>query len=302
MTAAVPFLKAKCLFRVGLAPLGLLMLAFGVAAGQDAVQGLVKEKPAEGPFVETARGFMVPYTTTIPGTDVKFEMIPIAGGKFTLGSPDDEEERADDEGPQVTIQVEPFWMGKYEVTWSEYQTYMELHDVFKGFETFRMRPVSDIHAPDVITAPSNLYDSTFTYSAGQGPREPAATMTQFAAKHYTKWLSILTEQFYRLPSEAEWEYAARAGTTTPYFFGDDPDELEDYGWFEDNSDELRHDVGELKPNPWGLYDVYGNVAEWTLDAYSEEGYTHIKDAPATVADAIRWPEKGVSPGGARRIL
>ena len=261
------------------------------ATAKDDPVGLVKEKPTEGPFVETDRGYMVPYKSTIPGTEIEFEMIPIPGGTFQLGSPEDESDRTEAEGPQKTIAIEPFWMGKYEVTWNEYKRYMELHDIFKGFESFQMRAVKDIHGPDVVTAPSNLYDPTFTYSAGEGPREPAATMTQFAAKHYTKWLSILCEDFYRLPSEAEWEYAARAGTDTPYFFGDDPDELEDYAWFEDNSDELRHDVGELKPNPWGLYDIYGNVAEWTLDAYTPEGYGFIKSDQAKASEAIRWPEK-----------
>ena len=261
------------------------------ATAKDDPVGLVKEKPAEGPFVETDRGYMVPYKSTIPGTEIEFEMIPIPGGTFQLGSPEGESDRTEAEGPQKTIAIEPFWMGKYEVTWDEYKRYMELHDIFKGFESFQMRAVKDIHGPDVVTAPSNLYDPTFTYSAGEGPREPAATMTQFAAKHYTKWLSILCEDFYRLPSEAEWEYAARAGTDTPYFFGDDPDELEEYAWFEDNSDELRHDVGELKPNPWGLYDIYGNVAEWTLDAYTPEGYGFIKSDQAKASEAIRWPEK-----------
>ena len=261
------------------------------ATAKDDPVGLVKEKPAEGPFVETDRGYMVPYKSKIPGTEIEFEMIPIPGGTFQLGSPEDESDRTEAEGPRKTIAIEPFWMGKYEVTWDEYKRYMELHDIFKGFESFQMRAVKDIHGPDVVTAPSNLYDPTFTYSAGEGPREPAATMTQFAAKHYTKWLSILCEDFYRLPSEAEWEYAARAGTDTPYFFGDDPDELEDYAWFEDNSDELRHDVGELKPNPWGLYDIYGNVAEWTLDAYTPEGYGFIKSDQAKASEAIRWPEK-----------
>lgn len=285
-------------FRVGkIALLGMTLAIASSVHGDDGAArptpGLVQERPTEGPFVETDRGFMVPYTETIPGTNVTFEMIPIAGGEYMMGSPEEEGDRLEDEGPQIRVKVEPYWIGKYEVTWAEYKRYMALHDAFKSFQSFKMRPVADKHGPDVITAPSNLYDPTFTYSAGEGPREPAATMTQYAAKQYTKWLSLLLHDFYRLPTEAEWEYAARAGTTTAYFFGDDPAELEEYAWFEDNSDELRHDVGSLKPNPWGLYDVYGNVAEWVLDQYADDHYAQFADRDEAVpaSELMKWPTK-----------
>ncbi|MGI9515581.1 MAG: formylglycine-generating enzyme family protein, partial [Pirellulaceae bacterium] len=152
------------------------------------------------------------------------------------------------------------------------------------------REITEEREIDAITAPSSLYDPSFTYDAGDGLRQPAATMTQYSAMQYTKWLSILTGDFYRLPGEAEWEYACRAGTTTAYSFGDDPSLLGDYAWYDENSDYERHDVGLKKPNPWGLYDMHGNVSEWVLDQYDEEGYSHLdpeKDYAAM--ESIRWP-------------
>ena len=120
-------------------------------------------------------------------------------------------------------------------------------------------------------------------------------MTQFSAKQYTKFLSLLTRSFYRLPTEAEWEYACRAGTTTAYSYGEAAESLVDYGWFLENSDEHRHAVGQKKPNAWGVFDMHGNVAEWTLDQYSQIGYAdRIKqtDNPSlNVNEAFHQPTK-----------
>ena len=198
------------------------------------VPGLQADRPESGRFVEVDGKFMVPYRTTIPGTDVSFEMVPISGGTFTMGSPESEADRSADEGPMVTIKVEPFWMGKHEVTWEEYERYMALDEAFKNLHRKGIRKITDENEIDGVTAPSELYDPDFTYDAGEGPRQPAATMTQFAAKQYTKWLSLIDGSFYRLPTEAEWEYACRAGTTTAYYFGDSADDLDDHAWHLDN--------------------------------------------------------------------
>ncbi len=236
---------------------------------------------------------MVSYTAQIPGTEVKFEMVPVPGGRFVMGSPASEKGRKPEEGPQLEVEIEPFWMGRCPVTWGEYREFMRLADTFRGFEGAQppLRPVTKGNQADAVTAPSNLYDPTFAFRKGKNPRLPAVTMSQFAAKQYTKWVSRLSDTFYRLPSEAEWEYACRAGTTTAWFFGDDPAQLGKYAWFFDNAHETPHEVGGKLPNPWGLYDMSGNVGQWVLDEYSADGYKKFagRAGPVGWHDAINWP-------------
>jgi formylglycine-generating enzyme len=276
-------------------------------------KGIVAEQPADGRFVKIDGGYMVPYIEKIPGTDVSFEMIPVPGGEFLMGSPESEAERNEDEGPQVRVNLDPFWIAKCEVTWAEYHAFMSMYDAFKKFQLLsnsagensgdaaEQRRIVKLHAwngkleedwqVDAVTAPTPLYDSTFTYSAGEEPNQPAVTITPFAAKQYTKWVSGITGADYRLPTEAEWEYAARAGTTTAYSFGDDPAELENYAWIEDNSDFATHPVGTKKPNAWGIHDVHGNVGELTLDELANDTYAKLAPGPVDASTAVRWPTK-----------
>jgi formylglycine-generating enzyme required for sulfatase activity len=186
-----------------------------------------------------------------------------------MGSPESEPGHQPDEEPQHRVRVSPFWMGQCEVTWAEFELFM-----YPDKER-RMRQVHPANAradalADAVTHPSKPY-ADMTFGMGRDGY-PAIAMTQHAANKYCQWLSAKTGHFYRLPTEAEWEYAARAGTTTPYFFGDDPAALEDYAWYEMNSDFKYQKVGRKKPNPWGLHDVYGNVVEWVLDQYDPQAY------------------------------
>jgi len=251
-------------------------------------------RPAgDGPAIQVPGGWMVAYEETIPGTAVSFRMIPVPGGTFRMGSPADEAGRDATEGPQYEVRVEPFWIGRCEVTWQEYKVYMSACDLFKAMESANVRKVTAENEADAVTAPSNLYDPTTTFSNGENPLQPAVTMTQFAARQYTKWISGLTARFYRLPLESEWEYACRAGTTTPWNCGGDAGALEPAAWFADNAAETTHPVGEKQPNAWGLHDMHGNVAEWVLDELLPDGYARQAALPQPVAEALAavWPTK-----------
>jgi len=216
-----------------------------------------------------AEAEMKPYTDVIGGTLVKFDMLPIRGGKFVMGSPANEPKRNEDEGPQHEVEIEPFWMGKHEVTWDEYEVFMFALDIARRKVTGE-EPTAMDNLADVLTRPTKPYTDM---SFGMGKEKfPAICMTQYAAKMYCEWLNAKTGRYYRLPTEAEWEYACRAGTKTAYSFGDDPEQLDEYAWSFDNSNDAYHQVGQKKPNPWGLYDMHGNVAEWCADQYVPEFY------------------------------
>lgn len=236
--------------------------------------------PVEVPAAEANdAGAMQPYTELIQGTDITLDMVPIPAGKFLMGSPAGEDGRGEDEGPQVEVSLDPFWMGKYEVTWDAYEIWMFNLDI-------QRRPVLGIEATprdllaDVVARPTKPY-TDMTFGMGKDGF-PAICMTQLAAKMFCEWLTAKTGRYYRLPTEAEWEYACRAGTSTAYSFGDDPALLPEYGWFYDNANDKYQKVGQKKPNPWGLYDMHGNVAEWCLDHYYPDAYARYGTAtPAT---------------------
>jgi formylglycine-generating enzyme required for sulfatase activity len=218
------------------------------------------------------------YAGKVPLTGAAYHMVEFAGGKFLMGSPDSEAGRQADEGPQTTVEVAPFWMGKYEVTWDEYEPFMITQvDRYKNGARKDFDPA--VHTDvDAVSGPTAPY---VEMSFGMGQKGfPAISMTQHAANKYCQWLSAQTGHFYRLPTEAEWEYACRAGTNTAYSFGEDAEALEEYGWFVDNSNEKYQLVGKKQPNPAGLYDMHGNVAEWCADQYVADYFERLKGGAA----------------------
>ncbi len=199
------------------------------------------------------------YEQKIPGSDVVIKMVPVKAGEFMLGSPANEVGRKADEGPQKKVKIDAFWMGAYEVTFDQFDVYADA-DKDKA-------PL-----PDGMTRPSPPYID-LTLGMGKSDGYPANSMSQYGALMYCRWLYKRTGVFFRLPTEAEWEYACRAGASSPWPFGTDSTQLKEYAWTKANSEEVYHKVGGLKPNAWGLYDMLGNVAEWTLDQYDPNGYT-----------------------------
>jgi formylglycine-generating enzyme required for sulfatase activity len=233
-----------------------------------------------------------PYVEQIPGTTVKFEMVHIAGGKFMMGSPADEAGREADEGPQHEVTVRPFWIGRFEVTWDEYDQF--------AFGSEAGSPAQPAATPpagaDAVTRPTPPYgDESFGYGKG---RQPAIDMAYHAAREYTRWLSAVTGKAYRLPTEAEWEFAARGGSTGPYSFDGGAANLDAHAWYSANSDERPHQVGQKKPNKFGLHDMHGNVAEWCLDQYDPKAYAQRAGGPPVLSPVV-LPGAGRYPHVAR---
>jgi formylglycine-generating enzyme required for sulfatase activity len=242
---------------------------------------------------EASAADMKVYTNTIPGTPVAYTMLPIPAGEFTMGSPASEKGRKEDE-TQRKIKIEPFWMGRCEITWSEYELFMFADDE-KKLRQSNPTPEELNKVTDTVTRPSKPY---VEMSFGMGKDGfPAIAMTQHAASKYCQWLSAKTGHFYRLPTEAEWEYACRAGTTTAYYWGDDASKLGEYAWLGANSDFKYQKVGKKKPNPWGLYDMTGNVLEWCLDQYEADFYKGLADGVQSPWNKAKLPYPHSARGG-----
>jgi len=234
---------------------GCLRLVKHVAISDEEPDEVIRQEPIDAK------------TIMLPG-DVPLEMVWIPPGGFMMGSPEDEQDRFDGEGPQHKVIIaEGFWMGKYEITQAQWQAIMGNN-------------------------PSN-------FIGDNKPVEMVSWDDIRGTNGYLEQLnSIIPELNFRLPSEAEWEYAYRAGTTTRFYWGDDLDytEIDDYTWHRDNSDtgngRETHDVGQKLPNAWDLHDMAGNVWEWCEDDW----YDYYNGAPT---DGSAWVD---SPRGTMRQL
>lgn len=217
------------------------------------------------------------YQVVVPkAKGAKLEMLPVQGGMFVMGSPTTEKGRGKDEGPQVELKLEGFWMSKVEIPWRLYAAFYQNGQARHSDGSLKAAQKGK-DLVDIVCQPTpQYYDLFLNNSFRNDPDHPAMSMTHHAASKFCQWLSAQTGHYYRLPTEAEWEYACRAGSKTAWSFGDDVSKLGEYAWYEDNSNFTYQAVGQKKPNPWGFHDMHGNVAEWVIDQYSPTFYGSLK--------------------------
>jgi len=199
---------------------------------------------------------------------VTMEFVWIEPGTFAMGSLPSEPDRNADEGPQreVTI-LRGFWLGKYEITQTQWEGVMGSNPSFFN-----------------------------------GPDRPVERISWHDVRDFIARLNAVGEEIFRLPTEAEWEYACRAGTTTRWSFGDDESSLPDYAWYSgNNSPDETKDVGEKRPNPWGLHDMHGNVAEWCQDWYGSYSSSAQTDPTGPASGSARVPRGGDYDNRARGV-
>jgi formylglycine-generating enzyme required for sulfatase activity/nitrate/TMAO reductase-like tetraheme cytochrome c subunit len=244
------------------------------------------------------------FTERIPSSPVSFNMIAIPGGKFNMGSPADEAFRKDDEGPVREVELSPFFMAEIEVSWEEYLAfYVQTAAEGRSTDTegLRNKKGSETDAISGATPPYGQPDQGW----GLGKR-PAISFSYHAAETYCKWLSSVTGKTYRLPTEAEWEYACRAGSSTPYFFPGDPKKFQKTGLsarlskndttvinsyviFKANSPAKTQTPDRVQANPFGLKNMAGNVAEFCGDWYQADAYSKY---PNGILKDPKGPQSG----------
>jgi sulfatase modifying factor 1 len=234
----------------------------------------------------TAKKYTETVTTKI-GEEISFDMVLIPAGTFQMGSPADEPGRKDDEEPRHEVRLDSFYLCTTETTIELFMAYyQETVSAKKDFITTQQEQ-KETENVDAITGPTPVYgDMTMGYDN----KHPAMGMTWHNAMTFCRWLSKKTGKEYRLPTEAEWEYACRAGTTKAYGSGNNPEELKEVAWYEETADSETNAVGKKKPNAWGFYDMLGNVREWVFDFYSADAYK--QEAAKSPAVNPKGPETG----------
>jgi sulfatase modifying factor 1 len=252
------------------------------------------------------------YTEYIPKSPVSFRMIAIPAGSFKMGSPADEPFRKEDEGPVRDVEIGPFFMAEVEVTWDEYLAfYAQTAAEGRSTDTEGIRVGKDMET-DAISGATPPYGQP-DQGWGLGSR-PAISFSFHAAETYCRWLSKVTGKTYRLPTEAEWEYACRAGTQTPYFFPGDPKKFEKTGFraklskndtavintyiiYRGNSQLKTQTPDKVKPNPFGLKNMPGNVAEFCSDWYKADTYSQYPEGVIKDPKGPEFGEEHVVRGG-----
>lgn len=287
----------------------------GYTHGSNKTFGSVSSAPreiyTEPAVVKEFRNF----TEKIPSSPVSFKMIAIPGGTFKMGSPEDEPFRKADEGPVREVEISPFFMAETEVTWDEYLAfYVQTSVEGRSTDTEGLRSeISSGGKADAISGATPPYGQP-DQGWGMGQR-PAISFSYHAAETYCKWLSQVTGKNYRLPTEAEWEYACRAGTSGPYFFEGDPRKFEKSGFrakiskndttvinryvvYAGNSPTKTQPPDFVKPNPFGLKNMPGNVAEFCSDWYQPDAYSRYPDGIVRDPKGPDTGEEHVVRGGA----
>ena len=255
-------------------------LALGVIAGPvtfaapTPTPGIASQPPPK-PANETRPPTSPPFRDRLKDGGEGPEMVQLPPGRFLMGSPDGDDLANDNEQPQHEVRIaRPFAIGRYPVTFDDYDRFV--------LATRKRGLMERLFGDDVENKQRELPGDQ---SLGRS-RRPVINISWFDAVAYCVWLSGQTGRTYRLPSEAEWEYACRAGTATRWSCRDDEKALSDYAWFDANSGGKTQPVGEKRPNPWGLHDMHGNVWEWVLD----QRHSHYQGAPA---DGSVWGNASV---------
>ena len=251
-----------------------------------------------------------PFTQQLAGTEgVTIDMVPVPGGAFKMGSPDSEPGHKPDEAPQHAVTVRPFWMGKTEVTWAQFYAFWKDQSLYVA-DGVPQEQGGPVPPADAITRPTNTYVLELYEHGRDG--HPVLCMSHHAAMMYCHWLRFKTGLPYRLPTEAEWEFACRAGHAGAYGFDGGEDKLKDYAWYlgdsatsvdTDKSGEkaladepTTHIVARKKANDYGLFDMHGNLWEWCLDTYKPDAYSLGGDANKPVLGGFVKPLANVKWG------